>query len=276
MSSTTKGHNDLFWALKGGTNNFGVATHFDLATVATDGRVLGGIVNYPKSSLDKLADAIYDHHVNQAVNDTHTHTLPQFGYNGTTNETINFTPGVYNADLQGLPDIMQPWNNRPHYKSTVHNQSYTSLPAELNDGFPDGKFQAQRIMTVYEDAQLYKDIWWEFRKWMKNYQDDWKMLETARWASSTFGATFDNEADSDRVLSDHDEFVEKMQQLAASRELLHLYLMPTYSGWNQPLLTSYGEKNLAKPRASQAIYDPTNVFQRLVPGGQKRPDAKEA
>jgi hypothetical protein len=52
--------------------------------------------------------------------------------------------------------------------------------------------------------------------------------------------------------------------------------MLTYSGWNQPVLTSYGEKNLAKLRAVQAIYDPTHVFQRLVPGGQKLPDAKQA
>ncbi|KAK4916768.1 hypothetical protein LTR66_016991, partial [Elasticomyces elasticus] len=104
-----------------------------------------------------------------------------------------------------------------------------------------------------------------------------------------FGVTFDNKADSDRVLPDHDEFVQKMQKLAASRDLLHPYLfvitvanvricssMLTYSGWNQPVLTSYGEKNLAKLRAVQAIYDPTHVFQRLVPGGQKLPDAKQA
>jgi hypothetical protein len=139
VNANASSHNDLFWALKGGNNNFGVVTHFDLATVATDGRVLGGIVYYPESSLDELADVIYDYHVNQAVNDIHTHTLPQYGYNGTTNETINFTPVVYNADILELPDILQPWNNTPHYKSTVHNRNYTSLAAELNDGFPDGK-----------------------------------------------------------------------------------------------------------------------------------------
>ncbi|KAJ5351094.1 hypothetical protein N7452_000068 [Penicillium brevicompactum] len=305
VNANAHSHNDLFWALKGGNNNFGVVTHFDLATVATDGRVLGGIVYYPESSLDELADVIYDYHVNQAINDIHTHTLSQYGYNGTTNETINFTPVVYNADLQELPDILQPWNNTPHYKSTVHNRNYTSLAAELNDGFPDGKFQAQRIMTVYADAQLYKDIWWEFRKWMKNYQGvegfyglHCNMPITPRQVTQGilkgtnalgledsgnrtlgilyFGVTFDNKADSDRVLPDHDEFVQKMQKLAASRDLLHPYLMLTYSGWNQPVLTSYGEKNLAKLRAVQAIYDPTHVFQRLVPGGQKLPDAEQA
>ena len=49
--------------------------------------------------------------------------------------------------------------------------------------------------------------------------------------------------------------------------------MLTYSGWNQPVLESYGEENLARMRAVQAAYDPGHVFQRLVPGGQKLPPA---
>lgn len=141
--------------------------------------------------------------------------------------------------------------------------------------------QAQRIMTVHADAQLYKDIWWEFRKWMKNYQDvegfyglHCNMPITPRQVTQGilkgtnalgledagnrtlgseyldnpqtishecrltyfdpvlyFGVTFDNKADSDRVLPDHDEFVQKMQKLAASRDLLHPYLfvIPAFS-----------------------------------------------
>lgn len=26
-------------------------------------------------------------------------------------------------------------------------------------------------MTVYADRDLYKDIWWEYRKWMQKYRD---------------------------------------------------------------------------------------------------------
>lgn len=46
-----------------------------------------------------------------------------------------------------------------------------------------------------------------------------------------FGVTFDNKVDSARVLPDHDEFVQKMQKLAASRDLLHPYLfvIPAFS-----------------------------------------------
>lgn len=132
-------HPDLFWALKGGNNNFGVVTHFHLRIFDTPGRVLGGLIYYPESSLDELADVIYDYHVHQAVDDVLTHTLPQYGFDGATNTTINFSPVVYNADLQELPEIMQGWNATPHYKNTVHNRVYTDLATELNDGFPDGE-----------------------------------------------------------------------------------------------------------------------------------------
>ena len=45
-----------------------------------------------------------------------------------------------------------------------------------------------------------------------------------------FGVTFDNKADADRLLPDHDVFVQKMQKLADSRGLLHPYLfvMPAF------------------------------------------------
>ncbi|PKY09117.1 FAD-binding domain-containing protein [Aspergillus campestris IBT 28561] len=45
---------DLFWALKGGNNSFGVVTHFDLRVLHTPGDVYGGIILYPESSLDIL------------------------------------------------------------------------------------------------------------------------------------------------------------------------------------------------------------------------------
>lgn len=44
-------HADLFWALKGGNNNFGVVTHFHLRTLETEGAIYGGFVFYPEASL---------------------------------------------------------------------------------------------------------------------------------------------------------------------------------------------------------------------------------
>jgi len=47
--------------------------------------------------------------------------------------------------------------------------------------------------------------------------------------------------------------------------------MLTYSGYNQPAIASYGPENVAYLLEVQKQYDPSRVFQRLVPGGQKLP-----
>ena len=139
VNANKSSHPDLFWALKGGSNNFGVVTHIVLATVKTSGHVFGGIMYYPEESLDQVGDVIYDYHVRQAVDDKLSHALPQYGFDGPTNKTINFTPVVYNADVEQLPESMQSWNRTPHYNSTLHNRNYSSLAFELNNGFPDGQ-----------------------------------------------------------------------------------------------------------------------------------------
>lgn len=138
VNANATNHVDLFWALKGGNNNLGVVTHYSLRTVPTPGSAYGGIVYYPESSLDKVADVIYDYHTRQATQDVLTHALPQYGFNGTTNETINFSPVIYNAAVDELPEIMQPWLEVPYTKSTLHERNYSSIAVELNDGFPDG------------------------------------------------------------------------------------------------------------------------------------------
>ena len=47
--------------------------------------------------------------------------------------------------------------------------------------------------------------------------------------------------------------------------------MLTYSGYNQEVIKGYGEENVARLLEIAAKYDPDQVFQRLVPGGQKLP-----
>lgn len=31
--------------------------------------------------------------------------------------------------------------------------------------------QEQRVFSVYADAQLYKDLWWNYRVWLQQYRD---------------------------------------------------------------------------------------------------------
>ncbi|TGJ75891.1 hypothetical protein E0Z10_g10942 [Xylaria hypoxylon] len=275
---------DLFRALKGGSNNFGVVTAFTFLTVSTEGSVYGGILYYNESYLDRVSDVIYDYHV-------------------------RFNPIAYNKAVNAFPEIFQGWLDIPTYGNTVHNRQYYDLSVELENGFPNGLVQEQRVFTVYADAQLYKDLWAHFHVWCQGYQHipgfyglHVNMPITARavheginkggnilglegagnrtLGTIYFGVSFNNLEDIEEVLPAHDEFVKSMIALAESRGLLHRYIvdtgdysysMLTYSGFDQPVIESYGPENMQKIVAVQDAYDPDRVFQRLVPGGQKIP-----
>lgn len=237
----------------------------------------------------------------QAVDDVHTHVIPQFGFNGTTNETIGLTPVMYNRPVDELPDILKPWIELNYTDTTLKKQQYSDLASELHAAVTDGLVQEQRVFTVYADAQLYQDLWWNYRVWLQKFRDieglyglhdnmpitPRQVVQGVEKGTNALGldtnpgnrtlgiiyyaVTFKNIDDAERVLPAHDEFVKSQQELAARRGLLHPYIMLTYSGWNQPAISSYGAENVAKLKEIAARYDPTGVFQRLVPGGQKLP-----
>ena len=76
------------------------------------------------------------YHTRWAIEDTLTHTLPHYGLNGTANETINFSPVVYNAKVDQLPPLSAGWGQTPHYKSTLRYINHSDLPVECNASFP--------------------------------------------------------------------------------------------------------------------------------------------
>ncbi|KAK2736774.1 hypothetical protein FQN57_000546 [Myotisia sp. PD_48] len=300
VNANAKENHDLLWALKGGNNNFGVVTHFDLDIVKTPGSVYGGQIVYDESSFDQVNDVIYDYHTRQAVEGLLTHAMPQYLYFGNLNTTINATPLVYNSDVDQLPEILQPWLRIPHRFTTLQKRTYTDLSIHLNVGYGDGLVQGQQVFTVYADKQFYRDVWFHYRQWLQKHilvpgfvgshlnmpitprqiregvkkggnalglEDDGDKVLGVLF----FGVTFFNKADSLSIFAGLTAFVQSMEELARQRGILHRYKMLTYSGANQAAIASYGEKNVRKLYRVQRKYDPTAVFQRLVPGGQKLP-----
>ena len=58
VHASATSHRDLWLALKGGSNNFGIVTHFNMSTYS-QGKMLGGVIgfNYTPSALDAQAKA---------------------------------------------------------------------------------------------------------------------------------------------------------------------------------------------------------------------------
>ena len=92
-----KSYPDLFWALKGGSNNFGIVTRFDLKTYP-QGKVFGGTITY-QNTQDYL-DA-HQAWINPGggVEDNSAAIMPNVNYSPLTNQSTATWTGLYNAPV---------------------------------------------------------------------------------------------------------------------------------------------------------------------------------
>lgn len=79
-------------------------------------------------------------------------------------------------------------------------------------------------------------------------------------------------ADDARILEANRRIVERTVEESKRRRLGSDFLYMNYASQFQDVIESYGSSNEAKLRAVAKLYDPTGVFQRLVPGGFKLGD----
>ncbi|KAI1511920.1 FAD binding domain-containing protein [Pyrenophora tritici-repentis] len=291
-------HSELHWALKGGGNNFGVVSHYDLVLHPSDG-CFGGRYTYPHTSIGAMKKATYDYHVKTAIEDVDMHVLPTYVF--ADNTTYGYTPVVSNRNATALPKSLRAWDEIPHTNQTMKPRKYGDLANHLVAGFPDGLIQSHYTFTVYPDEAFFGelfDLWGKFCISMAHI-DGFNGLHTVmpitpraiaegiknghnalgidqakpNTTLSVFylGVTFNNAADSEEVFPAWETFVRSLQVRAKVLGILFPYIMMNYSDHNQQVLASYGAKNVERLQAVQRQYDPSLVFQRLVTGGQKLP-----
>ncbi|ROT35238.1 FAD-binding domain-containing protein [Sodiomyces alkalinus F11] len=257
---------DLYWALKGGSNNFGLKG------------LCGGRVTFPPHTLDTLKD---QYQVKTSVETPDIHILPAYIYDGTLNTTYGFSPIVYNQEAVALPRALQPWLDVEHSDSTIKYRTYHDLATELVAGFPDGlkvNFLLDRFSQFYSSFSHIEGLFGlhtvmpippsAIEKAGKNNPVG---LDRARPGENLtvfyLGLQFlqfDNESDIDEVFPAWDVFIRTLQVEAKSRDVLfpHMYVKLDC----KQLLhdASYGKENVRRLHEIQEKYNPSLVFQRLV------------
>ncbi|KAF4966449.1 hypothetical protein FZEAL_10656 [Fusarium zealandicum] len=159
ISVTAKSHADLFWALKGGSNNFGIVTKFRLATFPSD-RIYAGI--YSVADVPGFVKAVANF---SAFNtDPLAHIVPQVI--AVDEETIiGGAILFYDSDSNPEPECFRPFFDLPAISNTFAEKTLAEFSDEagqlvtpkINDQFIAGTTTGKTYEEILQGIQIVND-----------------------------------------------------------------------------------------------------------------------
>ncbi|KAL6709245.1 hypothetical protein ACN47E_001652 [Coniothyrium glycines] len=289
-------YSDLFWALRGGGNNFGIVTRFDLDTVPQK-NYWGGGIYYDISQLDTLL-AAYDKLAQPETADVKATTwfapvyLPKL-----FTWLINVEP-VYLDPVATTPEIFKPFIEAPgQISNTVRITNTSSLSRDT--ATTPGSASAEWDITMKMNTEVVYYIKQRIEEGALNHpaldvinfpvqalpkstlshtgnrggnalglsEADGPLLIVQLGLSWAANAT--TAADDDAIIALGETFVAELKQWSVDKGLAHRYIYMNYAGQNQDVFAGYGPENQARLKRVAKKYDPEGIFQGLLPGGKK-------
>ncbi|KAF2647653.1 putative FAD-binding oxidoreductase [Lophiostoma macrostomum CBS 122681] len=281
---------DLWWALKGGSNIFGIVTEVTLKTYPM-GQVWGGVRTYSLTQFHNVVKAYYEFqsspdkspYANLIVLISPTNSTigilvsmvylkPEQGpkafaafdsLNASFDSTgiKNFTD--YMAEYV-VPDILRvDW----HATSFAMNESLYSEIVEVVMSSPS--LGTIKNTTAGFLAVVLQPVSASVARTGLEYQGNalgipavdqtWLAVVTGWWSKN----------DDARMHNAGDRIVDAISTTSQSRGKHIPYIFMNDASWDQDVLASYGGENVRRLKRVRRTYDPENVLQKLVPGGFK-------
>ena len=299
---------DLWRALKGGSNNFGIVTRFTaLCFPAT--KIWSGFLYMLPSQTDKVLAAFHEF-VNRADSDDPNTTydnhaagpLTCFSYVQQLGFQIISINLVYTKLLENQKDWPTCWKTSGFaslwwFWSTCKVRALSGATDDLNSLNYPGKRQVFATMTIKNDPvtitavhAAYHDAIADIRRvnpkglvwtlvlqpllpnWVrKGYPNPLGLhdLATEPLVIVSFTTNWDESRDDDFVQKATRQAIEKMEAFAAAHKTGHRWRYLNYCAeWQRPF-DGYGEDNLRFLKEVSRRYDPDGLFQKGCVGGFK-------
>jgi len=290
VNANNKTNTDLYFALRGGGNNFGIVTRLDLNTFS-HGQMWGGSTVYPVTANTSIYDAYYWFNKN-AIQDPKAALIvsaacvPGLG--------CFFSNNYEYIDPVVEPPIFENFTSIPNISDTSRITDLLNLTVELKNTQPPGFRQSFWTLTFKNDAKLLSDI---FQIWQTDIQPILNITsflpalvfqpltvpviqKFAKNGGNALGITDEDgpltimdidfqwadKKEDAQVLSIMRGIIDKSIALAESRNLSNRYLYQNYAYIEQDVFSGYGAANKARLLKIQSKYDPQNVFTELQPG----------
>ncbi|KAK5135908.1 hypothetical protein LTR08_004366 [Meristemomyces frigidus] len=287
--SYNSSHRDLYYALRGGGNNFGIVTRFDLYAYP-QGLMWGGATIYLIEESPALLDALYSFS-NEASSDPNAALIVSYAY--TEGQYLAVTELEY-ALPEANPPIFNAFLATPNISDTTAITSLSSLTVGLNESNPGGLRDTFWTATYKVDRDLMDNLVQEYQLQTNAILNVTNLVPTFSFqiittdqlshmgsdGGNALGLTeadgplillsvafmWIDPADDETVLKACQNIVDNTVEYAKAKGLDHEYLYMNYASQYQNVVPSYNATNQARLAAVAKTYDPTGVFQTLQPG----------
>jgi hypothetical protein len=291
VNASFKENPDLHKALKGGNNNFGIVTRFDLRAFP-QGEIWAGHT-YASPGRDNIPNRWFEYFASSRNSDLRGMIMfyANWGMGGWTNQAfISYAEPRQSAVYNGLMNASSISNVAVTTMAQVANENAVSTPSGTRSSFStftivnSARFMDALLELGAEYAQtlpmlstmdiIYQPLWTKPRATsfvfgggnvlgLENDNRDLVIvLIHTIWSDASITET---------VKENMKSFINQAQDLARQHSVYHPYLYLNYAEDFQDVMRSYGAKSVAFMQKTAAKYDPTGLFQRRVPGGFKLP-----
>ncbi|PBP17938.1 putative fad binding domain-containing protein [Diplocarpon rosae] len=305
VDASPDSHPDLFWALKGGSSNFGIVTRFDIRTLPSR-QVWAGIYSVAHEDLPAFLAAIAAYAAN--ITDPLSHIIPASIAVGrdpvtATGAAILF----YDSDTVSTPECFKPFFAIPSVASTMAfktlaefaDETGTAVVSGINDIFAAGTLIATTEEEILAGVNITNTIFYERLPLLYSQvpaanismtEIDWQPIGKL-WMDATAAAGGNALGlDPSKIYIAWAEVVEWIgadydatcldwvrattAAIQAATQAAGLYSSFTYMGDAASFQTDgfyagYGAVNQAELLRISRKYDPSRLFQTLMPGGFK-------
>ncbi|KAI9841211.1 MAG: hypothetical protein M1837_000938 [Sclerophora amabilis] len=292
INASAQENSDLWLALKGGSNNFGIVTRFDVKTFRQERFWSGFIMNAVESRFDQFE--AFETLNNAATYDKHAALINTYFWNPSYGHVV--VNSLTYTKAEEYPETFKPFTDiQPQLVNTMRISNMSDFTIEMVTR--ETRRNSFVTITLGNDAALFEKVFDIDNATLQTVTDvpnlSWSMTFQAiptsiRQHSVDRGGnslgippsegplvlvlltvSWDDAADDERIDVASKSWFNRIKAAANAMGLGNDWIYLNYAApWQKPI-DGYGAANKARLQSVSRKYDPSGLFQKAVPGGFK-------